>query len=746
MIEEKPSDLKLKYRPPTLEQFYGGGYLIPQVETYVTNEAKSHAILITGPSGCGKTTLGRIIARMMGSSLTPPNFLEFDLAAEGGVDAAKKRIVQTVKWMPTVRQGEVRIKVYLLDECFAPGTMVESDQSGKRIENFRKGDSIYSVGGLSVVENVAVNKVSLDRVARVVMSNGTVLFTTKQHEFLMERGWSEVQDLCFKDFTFAFNRHIMSAITLDGRDSNGPKEMRGMSGNVHCNRNQEEVLFQGLFKGSCSEDSLCKEQEGEGDCTLPSVRKGDGGYPGSEETILFQRLHGEVLRREKKEPLGGDEVRALRECISFPFQEEEILQPDLRGEMEEYPSSCEGSPVQRFCQEEDRRSFIKNNVQSGTEGSFLRTDEGRQPHVQTGDRREDDERKKDQRNASCLPYGEGREWKVDGTSDNALRHFGMANGGGSISREEEGGLSDLLQVGCGEFEPQDRDRNRRKWSQVESCFFSRFQEDGSALCVGVESIEIYQPGSNDELFKGIIGDRERSQGYVEFYDLQVKGHPSYFAEGIPVHNCHMLTKQGASALLKTIEEPPPFVYFVFCTTNPEKVLDTIITRCQKFEVRPLSQEETQCLVEDVCEAEGIDLPKVVLRRIVAEANGCSREALNLINTVRGLPENVALEAIGGSLETEITQMCSLLLDGRIKDKWTEMRRKLEKFNGDPEKARLGVLTYMRKVVMGERATLAQLRRADDIVSVFWNPFDRNGLSGFILAMRAACNSISGGEE
>jgi superfamily II DNA or RNA helicase len=67
----------------------------------------------------------------------------------------------------------------------------------------------------------------------------------------------------------------------------------------------------------------------------------------------------------------------------------------------------------------------------------------------------------------------------------------------------------------------------------------------------VESVEIYEPGSNDESFKSVISDKERDQGYIELYDFEVEDAHEYFAEGILVHNCHHVSSmqtQYAKAL------------------------------------------------------------------------------------------------------------------------------------------------------------------------------------------------------
>ena len=73
-----------------------------------------------------------------------------------------------------------------------------------------------------------------------------------------------------------------------------------------------------------------------------------------------------------------------------------------------------------------------------------------------------------------------------------------------------------------------------------------------------------------------------------------------------VDEVHMLSKAAFNALLKTLEEPPPHVLFIFATTEPHKVLPTILSRCQRFDFRRITVPETVARLEEICAAEAID--------------------------------------------------------------------------------------------------------------------------------------------
>ena len=97
-----------------------------------------------------------------------------------------------------------------------------------------------------------------------------------------------------------------------------------------------------------------------------------------------------------------------------------------------------------------------------------------------------------------------------------------------------------------------------------------------------------------------------------------------------IDEVHMLTKEAANALLKTLEEPPPQVIFILATTEAHKVLPTILSRCQRFDFRRLSQADVVAKLARICEAEGIQIEMPALRLIATSATGSLRDAENIL--------------------------------------------------------------------------------------------------------------------
>lgn len=105
-----------------------------------------------------------------------------------------------------------------------------------------------------------------------------------------------------------------------------------------------------------------------------------------------------------------------------------------------------------------------------------------------------------------------------------------------------------------------------------------------------------------------------------------------------IDEAHMLSTQAWNALLKTIEEPPPYAIFIFATTEKHKVPATIVSRCQRFEFMRISREDTVTRLQELAGSEGMKVDKDVLLSIAARTEGCLRDAENLLGQLFGLGE------------------------------------------------------------------------------------------------------------
>jgi DNA polymerase-3 subunit gamma/tau len=100
-----------------------------------------------------------------------------------------------------------------------------------------------------------------------------------------------------------------------------------------------------------------------------------------------------------------------------------------------------------------------------------------------------------------------------------------------------------------------------------------------------------------------------------------------------IDECHAMSKEAWQAMLKIIEEPPPHVVFIFCTTENEKVPDTIKTRCFCFRFLSLTGNDVLPLLKDISEKEGIDASDEVLRMLATGSQGSVRTAVKALEHV-----------------------------------------------------------------------------------------------------------------
>ncbi len=100
-----------------------------------------------------------------------------------------------------------------------------------------------------------------------------------------------------------------------------------------------------------------------------------------------------------------------------------------------------------------------------------------------------------------------------------------------------------------------------------------------------------------------------------------------------IDEVHMLTRQAFNALLKTLEEPPPHVAFVFATTEPQKIPETILSRVQRFDFKRIPGSQVAGRLRAICDAEGVTVSDHALRLVARAGEGSMRDAQSLLDQV-----------------------------------------------------------------------------------------------------------------
>ncbi len=125
----------------------------------------------------------------------------------------------------------------------------------------------------------------------------------------------------------------------------------------------------------------------------------------------------------------------------------------------------------------------------------------------------------------------------------------------------------------------------------------------------------------------------------------------------------MLSTQAFNALLKTLEEPPPHVRFILATTEPEKILPTVLSRCQRFDFRRIPTPEIAAHLRHIMDTEGYPAEDAALTAIAQSAEGCMRDAISLLDQMISYgAESVTLEQVQQVLGAVSAQQVSQFVD------------------------------------------------------------------------------------
>jgi len=157
-------------------------------------------------------------------------------------------------------------------------------------------------------------------------------------------------------------------------------------------------------------------------------------------------------------------------------------------------------------------------------------------------------------------------------------------------------------------------------------------KDGEA-CNKCNSCESFDHGSSFNIFEldaasnnGVEGMRDLTE-QVRF-SPQAGKYKVYIIDEV-----HMLTTQAFNAFLKTLEEPPPYAIFILATTEKHKILPTILSRCQIFDFKRITPQDTVEHLEDICSKENITAEKAALHVIATKSEGCLRDALSILDKI-----------------------------------------------------------------------------------------------------------------
>jgi DNA polymerase III subunit gamma/tau len=215
--------------------------------------------------------------------------------------------------------------------------------------------------------------------------------------------------------------------------------------------------------------------------------------------------------------------------------------------------------------------------------------------------------------------------------------------------------------------------------------------NGDATAANIEEFPASEKSGKDDVKEVIARSYYRAVG-----KSQVKT--------IIMDECHRLSTPAWDALLKPVEQPANHLYWVFCSTEPSKIPKAIVTRCLRYDLKPVSEELIFKLLDKVCQDERMDTSDEILEAICENSGGSPRQALVF------LAECLACKSAAEALQTirsagqsrEIIDLCRYLVSKQGQN-WATAMKLVKGLEGiEAESARIVIVNYLAAALIGTK--------------------------------------------
>lgn len=368
-----------------------------------------------------------------------------------------------------------------------------------------------------------------------------------------------------------------------------------------------------------------------------NLKKGDVVYDSTsvfklQKDVLEQTERSKVLLSSMFCGVQKEYISTCNEGSLLSDLQQKVFGSSLGKDQNVFERMYENSNIR--IREEDNEFRVRFGI---VEAIFSKNVE-KQSNVQFGNSGKDVANEEKERNTSSMEIRKKREWEIYTSSADVMERVRSWLGiGVCSSNKKEASVSYQLQIRYCLSYQKDSDRGGWERPSLETRFIERQEKGNSFELPWVESVEVYKRGYNDELFLDCFTSEELSSDHVKMYDLEVEKDHTYFANDILVHNCHMLSNGAWNAMLKLLEEPPAKTIFIMCTTDPQKIPATILSRVQRFDFQRIPHKliiERLATIMDMEADNGVnfgEFEEYALDYIAKLANGGMRDAITLLD-------------------------------------------------------------------------------------------------------------------